>query len=94
MKNKFNTVPVDDDTKIFAQVETDLGEYEILYQKWGWDGVVAESIIFLDDEVSNLSETELENLVRESPLVNVNSKLTISRCRSGFTFVNFNFLSV
>ncbi|PCD00949.1 hypothetical protein [Halopseudomonas pelagia] len=91
MSNKFESIPIDDDTNILVQVEAKLGDYEILYQKWAWESVVAESFIFKTEDVSNLSENELEKTVRESPLVKTDSKLTFSKTELGFTFVNFNF---
>jgi hypothetical protein len=91
MTNKFESVPVDKGTQIIFQVEAELGEYEVLYQKWYWDGVTAESIIFSSKDVSNLNNNEIETEVRESPLVKEDSKITIKRSESGFTFVNFNF---
>ena len=94
MSSKFNDVPVEADTIIlYSQGATlGLGPYEILYQKWFWDGITAESIIFADDDVSGLDDSEIEAEVRESPLVQADSKITIARS-SGFTFLNFNFVS-
>lgn len=94
MTSKFDSVPVDDNTKILAQVETKLCGYEILYQKWVWNGIIAESIIFTSDEISGLNDHDLENLVRKSPLVNQDTKITISKVDSQFTLVNFNFKTI
>ena len=92
MSSKFNDVPVEADTIILYSQGATLGPrpYEILYQKWFWDGITAESIIFADDDVSGLDDSEIEAEVRESPLVQADSKVTIARS-PGFTFVNFNF---
>jgi hypothetical protein len=92
MQGKFDGVPVDEDTKILAQLETNLGNYRVLYQKWFWDGITAESIIFDSQDVANLTDDEILAEVKESPLVAKDSKTTISRSESGFTFVNFNFV--
>ena len=92
MGEKFNSVPVEDDTKIIFQLECSFGKYDVLYQKWFWDGIMAESIIFDDEDVSELNDEEIEAELRESPLIKkANSCITIKRSESGFTFVNFNF---
>ncbi len=51
MASKFERVPVEEDTKIIFQQEAILGEYDVLYQKWYWDGITAESIIFANEEM-------------------------------------------
>ena len=91
MSSKFEAVPVEKDTKIFFQQEAKLGEYDVLYQKWFWDGITAESIIFLTDDISDLADDEIESYVKSSPLVKQNSKFTLTHSETGFTFVNFNF---
>ena len=92
MSSKFNDVPVEADTIIlYSQGATlGLGPYEILYQKWFWDGITAESIIFSDEDVAGLDDSEIEAEVRESPLVQADSSITLARS-AGYTFVNFNF---
>ena len=91
MSDKFSEVPVDKGTTILFQHEAKLGEYSVLYQKWYWDGITAESIIFSTDDISALTDDEIESEVRNSPLVNEDSSITLSHAESGFTFVNFNF---
>ncbi len=89
--SKFKNVPVEKGTKIIFQQEATLGEYEVLYQKWYWDGITAESIIFMNDDISGLNDNEIEFEVRTSPLLSQDSSITLSRSESGYTFVNFNF---
>jgi len=88
---KFNNVPVEEDTKILFQLEVTLGEYKVLYEKWFWDGITAESIIFANEDVAELTDSEIEKKVRTSPLLNEGTIITLTRSDSGFTFVNFNF---
>lgn len=91
MTNKFDTVPVDEEgTTIFQQVGR-LGEYDVLYEKWSWNGIMAESLIFANEDIAGLDEEHITNEVKLSPLVNKDSKFTFERSDSGFTFVNFNF---
>lgn len=91
MTDKFKTVPVEEDTRILFRQEAQFGTYEVLYEMWSWEGISAESIIFASDDISDLTDEELEQEVRQSPLVKKESALTIKRLDSGFTFVNFNF---
>lgn len=91
MINKFDKVPVEEDTKIIFQQEAKLGEYDVLYQKWYWDGITAESIIFANQDIAGLDEEKITAEVKSSPLVNQDSQITFKRSDSGYTFVNFNF---
>jgi len=88
---KFDKVPVEADTKIIFQQEAKLGEYNILYQKWIWGGIAAESIIFSNQDISEVDEEKIIFEVKSSPLVNQDSEITFNRSDSGYTFVSFNF---
>ena len=91
MSKKFDGVPADEDTKILFRLEAKLGEFDILYEKWSFEGVTAESFIFANDDVSGMTDEEIEQKVRQSPLVKEGSEILIKRLDAGFTFVNFNF---
>jgi len=91
MSKKFDDVPVDEDTRIMFRQEAGLGKFDVLYEKWSWEGISAESIIFANDDVADMTDNELEQEVRKSPLVKKESDITIKRLDVGFTFVNFNF---
>lgn len=92
MENKFNGVPLEDDTMLISSKKGNLGQFEILHQVWRWEGIKGESIIFADDDINDLSEDEIKELVRNSPqLTDKGSSLTFSQKGNGFTFVNFNF---
>ena len=91
MSDKFANVPIEKDTKIIYQQEAELGEYEVLYQKWFWDGITAESVIFSNEDIKRLKDEEVIEKVTSSPIVNDGSQTTFKRSKSGFTFVNFNF---
>ena len=91
--SKFSNVPVEDDTKILVSLENKLGERDVLYQKWFWDGITAESFIFVSDDVVTLSDADLEEEVRTSPMVKTGTSITVNRADCGFVFVNFNFVT-
>ena len=90
MNKKFANVPVEADTRILFRKEAKLGKYDVLYEKWNWEGIKAESIIFANDDVSELPDDEIEKEVRKSPLVKEGSQITLKRSEE-FTLVNFNF---
>lgn len=91
MRKKFDDVPVDKDTRVLFRQEAKLGKYDVLYEMWSWEGISAESIIFANDDVADLTDEEIEQETRKSPLVKEGSQITLKRLDSGFTFVNFNF---
>lgn len=88
---KFDDVPVEEDTKIIFQIETKLGQFDILYETWFWEGITAESIIFAKEDVSGLDDNEILKEVKKSPLLKKDSKITLQHSKAGFVFVNFNF---
>ena len=91
MSKKFDGVPVEEDTRIRYRKEVRLGKFDVLYEKWCWEGILAESLIFANDDVSRMTDEEIEDEVRKSPLVKNGSQMKIKRSDLGFTFVNFNF---
>jgi hypothetical protein len=93
MTDKFDGVPTEKDTKILFRHQVKFGDYDVLYEKWTWDGITAESVIFDNNDVAELSDEEIKDDVKSSPLVQSDSDVTIKRSETGYTFVNFNFKS-
>ena len=92
MNDKFENIPIDKDTKILFSSPMKWGDMDIVYQKWNWEGIGAESIIFLTEDVKDMDDETLEAEVLDGPLVREDSQITIKR-GDKFTFVNFNFSS-
>lgn len=93
MNEKFKNLPVEEDTQIIASFETKIEDYDVVYQKWYWDGIYAESIIFCNDDVAELTEAQIKNEVAENTaLLKDNSQMTFKRGEK-YTFVNFNFIT-
>ena len=69
MNKKFSNVPVEEDTRILFRKEAKLGKFDVLYEMWSWEGISAESIIFANDDAGDMTDNELEQEVRKSPLV-------------------------
>ncbi len=81
----------DEDTSVLFASEMKLDEYDILYQKWFWEGTTAESIIFSSDDINHLDDCDILAKVRSSDIVKPESQMTIKHSEKGFTFMNFNF---
>lgn len=88
---RFQNLPVDEDTKILHSSEKELAQFKILFQTWIWDGVYGESFIFVQQDVKHLSQEEILDLAKSSPIIQNKKSITYSDEMSGFVFVNFNF---
>lgn len=82
--------PLEEDTclKICRQIQ--INDYPAWYQKWAWDGIVGESVIFPAPSVRTLDDAALKALVVEAGYADADSRFTFAR-RDEWTFVNFNF---
>jgi len=81
--NKFNEVKQDSDTKILFSKEIQVGGFDVLHEKWIWDGIEAQSYIFYNEDIKHLGENELLEIVGKQ-------RTTYSK-ESIYTFVNFDF---
>ncbi len=91
LSDKFKDVPEDDETYTEFRREFKFGEYDVLYEKWSWEGITAETLVFVSEEIASMQIHALEDFVRESSLVKEWTNMTIKENDNGFTFVNFNF---
>lgn len=57
----------------------------------GWEGISAESLIFINDDIESIGIDDLEIKVRKSPMLMPESSVTVKVSDSGFTFFNLNF---
>jgi len=92
MDDKFNTVPIEEDTELIFSQEMKLEEYDVVYQKWFWGDIYGESMIFLTQDILQLGNNELLKQGKSSPIFNTDSEITISKS-DDFAFMNFNFKS-
>lgn len=88
--DKFKEIPVDKETKILLNANETLNDLDVLYQKWFWDGITAESFIFLNHDITAISEEETVKMVQNSPRMDNGSQTTYKK-GALYTFVNFNF---
>ena len=89
---KFDKIPPPgDETHIIIRRSDRIGELEVLFETWAWEGFTASSIIFETDDIKDLSEAEIISLVKEAGYVEPGSEFTFRQDLHGYTFVNFNF---
>lgn len=91
MNNKFKQVPLDEDTKIVFRQEAKVGQYNGLHEVWLWDSIIAESLIFVHEDIKSLNEDELKMMITSSGIFDIGSSVLVKSSESGYTFVNFNF---
>lgn len=93
MTEKFKDIPVDEETQILSSMQAKIDKYDVVYQKWNWDGIHGESIIFYNEDVAALNEEQVKHEVALcTALVKADSKLTYKKGEK-YTFVNFNFVT-
>ena len=91
MTEKFKDLPVEEDTQIISSIEARIKQYDVVYQKWYWSGIHAESIIFYNEDVANLTEEQIKKEVAScTAIVKEDSDMTYKKGEK-YTFVNFNF---
>lgn len=88
--NKFDFVPNDEGTIITSDNVIKFHGHDVLYQKWDWEGVRAESLIFANADRDHLTDDQLSIMVREDEINRDFGELTVKRVQD-FTFVNLNF---
>ncbi len=88
--NDFKDLPVDKDTRIIKQSEIQIKNIDALDQKWSWDGIIGNSIIFKSPDVSNFTDTKLLEFIKENSEIKINGSVTFSD-KNGYRFLNYNF---
>ena len=83
---------VDEDTRILSAKYFQHDGYDLLLEKWFWDGIKGKSLILLTTQISALDDYELENLASEILELPVEFKTTLKRSKD-YTFFNFDFQS-
>ncbi len=98
MKQKFENIPLDEDTQILLSSQMKFGEIDCVFQVWVYDSIQGNSLIFYAEDLQNKSDEELKNMIlTESEIVsNKSQKLTVSKNKEKhpFVFVNFDFKSI
>ena len=66
--------------------------YDLLLEKWFWDGIKGKSLIFLSNQISNIDDFQLRDLAREILGISIESETTLKRSED-YTYFNFGFQS-
>lgn len=90
-EEKLMNVPVEEDTLILFEKMHKINGIDVLFQIWRRDIFLADSIIFLDEDVTGILQEDIVKMVRKDTVCKKGSKLTFSQKGNGYTFVNFNF---
>jgi len=80
---KFDTIPVEKDTRIISREQVKVGPYDAVLENWVWEGIIAKSYIFYNDNIEGVSQKELLALAGKPDA-------TYSRGET-YTLVNFDF---
>lgn len=91
LMTKLDKITADPDTKILARKVINIENWQAAYEKWRWDGIVGESLIFQSSDISDLSEEELIGLLRKNELMEEITPYTTKLTENGLLFVSFNF---
>ena len=90
--DKFANVGEEEDTKILLRKTIEVEGYPALYERWSWEGIHAETLVFDEVDVGHLNDAELRKVALASQNHDGNA-VTTTRNRDGYAFVNFNFRS-
>lgn len=84
---------IDEDTTIIMTKGIHINDYIALHQKWKFDGLIAESVIFKTSQVQSLDKLQLIALVKQElpEIIFMESEITYST-NELHTFLNFNFI--
>jgi len=83
LSEKFKNIPLEKDTTILERKELRLEDYDVMYEKWSYEGIRAESYVFFNEDIKSLSEKDV--------LLLVNKKGSNYKKADYYTFVNFGF---
>jgi hypothetical protein len=89
VNDKFKAIPVEEDTRILQKKLMTVNGIDARFERWAWECVIGESLIFVTEEISNLSDEQLwQSIVNQLSIRDM--KHTIKR-QIDYSFVNFNF---
>ena len=87
----FKSLPEDEETKTLKRVLIKTGNYYALFEKWSWEGIIGNSLIFCNEDIINLTDEELSDICRGSGFYTSGEILIKRQIDSGYTFANFSF---
>lgn len=81
---------IESDKTILHQEQITICGYDVRYEIWAWKGCWAKAIIFENDDISDITDQEVENLLKTLELIKDDSDMAFYRLED-FTFVIFDF---
>jgi hypothetical protein len=91
VQTEFSQVPVESDTTIFHQEIFTVEDYDARWEQWGWNGIKAETLVFIETQLAGMSDNALKGMVQADPRFTTSGPITLTRDNNGYAFVNFNF---
>ena len=85
ISEKFKNIPVDEGTRIISREQIKIGDYDVIHEKWFWDGIYADSYVFFNEDIKDLNEEDILKLTNQIQQFSTYKKLDT------YTFVNFDF---
>lgn len=82
-------IPLEPDTTLLEEVPVRLDGYDLLYQRWNWDGLPGESLILRENQVEAVTDEQLHQLGLDKGLMPAEASTTITRPRQGYAFLNY-----
>ena len=91
LPDKFAHVPLEDDTRIRSQQQISITGIDALHQRWVWDGIAGESLIFVAGDIPGATDRQILAMARDAGFAVADDDFTIKRTEHGFVFLNFGF---
>ena len=85
--DKFKNVGMDEDTRLIEDKILKYKDIDVLYQKWVWEGVIGNSLIFTKEDIKKFN---IHNIIDEMEIIKNKNKITTNK-DDKFYFINFDF---
>lgn len=92
MNNIFENLCVDKDTKILSREQIKVKNYDVMLEKWSWDGLIGHSAIIPEQQIKAMGDDKIQEYFIQE--LAIEGKVTISRGKSGFVYLNYGFKAI
>ncbi len=89
MGSKFSHLPEREGVTVIFEQETTVGGLDAFHQKWYDGGAAGDSLLFAESDVAQISDAELEAVVRSSSMTTADALVSLER-NGGFLRADFN----
>lgn len=84
----FYKLSTDEDTRIISRTIENIEGYDVLLEKWSWEGVLGYSAIIPENQIASLSDEQIQDILLKN--LDITGKTTFSR-KSDYVFLNYGF---